>query len=106
MSISLELDGSGGLVIPSSWCESVMAENTTCTCTWPLLYPVNEAFLYPNTSMEDAEKHDLSLKLSLKLDSWLEGVVLPIIATIGTIGIPEISFFSPPRLILQTFIFT
>ena len=91
--MSISLDGSGGLVIPSSWCESVMAENTTCTCTWPTLYPVNEALLYPNTSLEDAERHDLSLKLSLKLDSWLEGVLLPIIATIGTIGIPEISIF-------------
>ena len=103
--MSISLDGAGGLVIPSSWRESVMAENTTCTCTWPTLYPVNEALLYPNTSMEDAERHDLSLKLSLKLDSWLEGVLLPIIATIGTIGIPEISIFFSSSTHFTNFLF-
>ena len=57
-----------------------MAENTTCTCSWANLFPVD---IEANTSMEwDAEKHELGLKL----DSWLEGVLLPIIATIGTIG--------------------
>ena len=78
MSISLS---DGGLVIPSSWCESWMAENTTCTCSWANLFPVD----VDNISREldaDPEKHNLSLKL----DEWLEGVLLPIIATIGTIG--------------------
>lgn len=66
-------------MIPSSWCE-LMAENTTCTCSWANLFPVD---IEANMSHGDAEKHELGLKL----DSWLEGVLLPIIATIGTIGI-------------------
>lgn len=80
MSISLrEDDGTGGLAIPSSWCQ-MMTENTTCTCGWATLLPVD---IEANTSMEwNTDKHELSLQL----DSWLEGVLLPIIATIGTIG--------------------
>ena len=83
MNVTLkEVDGS--LAIPASWCD-IMAERVTCSCTWANLFPVDiEANNDTGASILDweTERHELSVKL----DSWLEGVILPIIALIGTIG--------------------